>query len=308
MQIVSKFYGEFKDDIGPLLIILNKDIRNAFFNLCDDTIGIGGPIEKSPLNDHRILQHLKPFILIKEEKLFLVPSLFTLISKVVRSIDFDNIPPDQIQKILDDKRFDERIYNRLLKFKFDILLRAIKNDYIKSNPPRKLPKCFISYAWETDNFKLKKLQKRLEEFRDDLQEAGAQTFLDIKNMELDMNDTMRNGISASDFIFIILTPRLKQRAEDTKPNNLQFELKHIFDNKQNHILPLIFEGDFASSTPKNYKFNENLCYNFSNEDSSNYFKLMVGTKNPKGIIPVIFRLEDNNYTQYQMLVKEILGE
>jgi len=121
-----------------------------------------------------------------------------------------------------------------------------------------------------------------------------------------MNDTMRKNIAASDYIFIIATPRLKERAEESGNNNLKFELNHIFTTKQ-HILPLIWEGNFNSSIPitPNYPFDQYYCYDFSKHDYYTYFKLLIGTTNPKGIIPTILPLD--NVNQYKILVNKILG-
>jgi len=120
-------------------------------------------------------------------------------------------------------------------------------------------------------------------------------------MQLNMNNTMQQNIANSDYIFIIATPRLKERADEqtATPNNLQFELNHIFNTKQGHILPLIWEGDFKSSIPTKYLFSQNLCYDFTN---INYYKLLIGAINPKGIIPVIFNIE--HMTEYEFSIKE----
>jgi len=190
--------------------------------------------------------------------------------------------------------------------RFDELLQAINSDFKKNKKP--LPKCFISYAWYQDGDKTKKLQSWLLEFKKYLEQAGADIFFDVKDMQLNMNNTMQQNIANSDYIFIIATPRLKERADEqtatTAPNNLQFELNHIFSTKQDHILPIIWEGDFKSSIPTKYTFSQNLCYDFSKNDSFIYYKLLIGATNPKGIIPVIFNIEYMN--EYELLINEIL--
>lgn len=129
-------------------------------------------------------------------------------------------------------------------------------------------------------------------------------------MQLNMNDTMRQNITNSDFIFIVATTRLKERADeiippDKEPNNLQFELNHIFNTKQDRIIPLIYEGTFNTSIPTKNTFSKNLCYDFSNNDYVTNVKLLIGIAKPKGIISIICDIKDMK--MYELYINEILS-
>jgi len=115
-----------------------------------------------------------------------------------------------------------------------------------------------------------------------------------------MNSTMEQNIKNRDFIFIIATSRFKQRAEENivgKPNNLQFELGHILESNK-PVLPILWDGGFSISFPTNYSFKNNLVYDFT---KINYFKLLVGTVDPKGIIPTLLHIHED--TVYNALVE-----
>lgn len=83
--------------------------------------------------------------------------------------------------------------------------------------PQKLPKVFISYAWETRRTKEgteanKKLQSFLVTLQEDLEYIGIETFLDIKFLQGDVRENIKYNLEHSDFVILIGTPRLNERA------------------------------------------------------------------------------------------------
>jgi len=113
---------------------------------------------------------------------------------------------------------------------------------------------------------------------------------------------MNENIAKSDYIFIIATPRFKQRAEESKPNNLQFELNHILETKK-PVVPILWDGDFKSSFPSKFGFAGNLCFDFTTKE---YFPLLIGTVNPKGIVPTIFQIQNDSV--YSGLVEDFCAK
>jgi len=172
---------------------------------------------------------------------------------------------------------------------FEKLARAIKDHYAQKTQ-KPFPKCYICYAWYTEERKKEELRAWLLKLRNHLQGIlGIETFLDIENMELNLKQTMEENIKKSDFFLVIATPRFKQRAEEPSSNNLKFELNLILEAKK-QILPLLWEGDFNTSFPKDYPFKDFLVYDFTKGD---YFRLLLGTTNPKGIVPTILGLQND---------------
>jgi len=155
--------------------------------------------------------------------------------------------------------------------------------YDKKLPP---PKCFISYAWEVDEAKKNAQQEWLIKFKEYLELLRVVVFLDLFDMELNLKDTMLNNIDNSDFVFIICTPRYKQRVEGDEKSNARYELDTILE-KDKKVIPIIYESTFSESVPNFLK--EFLVIDFTKPED--YIKNMVGYYSPKGIIPTIFGIK-----------------
>lgn len=139
-------------------------------------------------------------------------------------------------------------YNEMdnLRKQLDIYYRQSMRQYLKrvkrlasirhqiSNTPFPL-KCFISYAWETNSNDNKVLQNRLQRLKDELEVAGMEVLLDIRNMQGSMKEFMLQGIDKADKVLLICTPRLKVRAADTAFNNLKLELETAVEKAKNNI-------------------------------------------------------------------------
>jgi len=200
-----------------------------------------------------------------------------------------------------DKQFS--IIKRYLvpeDFAFTEILLLIKSHHLNFNKQNDaFPFVFLSYGWNPDENKNKELQEWLLKIKRDLTLAGIHVFLDIRNMQLNMSETMKTNIEKSDYIFIICTPRLKERAEEqsTNPykiNNLQIELNFIKNNNK-EVIPLLIEGDYTSSLlSKPINLTEHFVYDFTKHS---YYDLLIHYENPKGIIPVLLNGSNNdNYS------------
>ncbi len=156
------------------------------------------------------------------------------------------------------------------------------------------PICFISYAWEDNATVTGKaanviLQERLSRLKKDLEILGAQIFLDINDMHGHMPTRMEENIAKSNIVFLIGTPRLKVRLQQTPKTNAAFEWDHI-QNKvaqdKDCLLPLWFEGDFAEAFPS--EVHKDLVRDMRATDA--HEMMLAGLANPMGIIPNIFQL------------------
>ena len=154
-------------------------------------------------------------------------------------------------------------------------------------------KCFITYAWEnncSDNCK-KTLQRRLLRLSKDLRVLNVQTFLDIQDMQGDMNSWMKKCIDESDYYLVIGTPTYKRKTLEAK-SNVAFELNLIYEKvalarsrgNNNILFPLLYEGTFDSSFPPEMK--AHLIRDFRTFHS--YFHSLTGMENPLGLIPDFF--------------------
>jgi len=163
------------------------------------------------------------------------------------------------------------------------------------NPPR----CYISYAWETDVQKNIRLQQWIRnKLYSDLQILGVPMFLDIMHLNYNIQQNMAEQIDRSSIMLIICTPRYRVRIQDLQ-SNVRFELDRAL-NRNKRIIPIIYEnntGNIFDVLPvelQNY-----LAIDFTNPET--YFKNMVGFA-PLGIIPSIFGIEVN--MKYEFLVRD----
>ena len=171
------------------------------------------------------------------------------------------------------------------------------------------PKCFISYCWGPEGDERTALQKQLNEFKDHLTLLGAEVFLDVRNLETNINQFM-NRIPACDFIFLIGTPALKARLEETGPNNLKTEFGMIeakADQDPGCIIPLIFQGEgdfgaaFGATMPTAFITRHTILVRdcrqgddeWTNPDAlTGYIDALSGDR-PVGVIPIIYRMQQH---------------
>lgn len=150
--------------------------------------------------------------------------------------------------------------------------------------PHEKPRIFISYAWEKHAEEIAKQQRWLKDLEQDLEAMGMSVFLDVLDMNDDMNEKMRSGITNSDAAIIICTPMLKARAQSE--TNIAFEIHNILERKLElpasfQILPLLYSGKFAESVPAELgHFLVRDCV-----DKSKYVDQMVRLDTPSGIVP-----------------------
>ena len=80
----------------------------------------------------------------------------------------------------------------------------------------KLPKIFISYAWEGDATATSWLHQRLIRLRDDLNTIGTNVFLDVSGMTGDIEKMMKEKLDQSDMVLSICTPNFGERVNQLK--------------------------------------------------------------------------------------------
>jgi len=91
---------------------------------------------------------------------------------------------------------------------FKSTLKAIKRHH--KDCSKLFPTCYICYAWYEEAEIIETLHKWLKRLQHDLKHAGITVFLDVRSMQLNMDETMKKKIESSDYIFVICTPRLKK--------------------------------------------------------------------------------------------------
>eukprot|EP00026_Physarum_polycephalum_P000779 Phypoly_transcript_00780.p1 GENE.Phypoly_transcript_00780~~Phypoly_transcript_00780.p1 ORF type:complete len:860 (+),score=157.24 Phypoly_transcript_00780:1425-4004(+) len=149
-------------------------------------------------------------------------------------------------------------------------------------------RCFISYAWEPDQDANKELQKRLQRLKDDLEIAGMEVTLDIRDMKFDMQEFMVHNINRAHHLLLICTPRLQIRAADPAKNNLQLELETALQKEKTFIVPLIFAGTFSNAVPQ--QFSRLLAIDLTSPQL--HYSAMASLA-PMGLIPMLLGLERN---------------
>lgn len=112
----------------------------------------------------------------------------------------------------------------------------------------KLPKVFISYAWESlktpeGRAENEKLQSRLVILQKDLEFVGMEVFLDIKELQGNYREAMHSGIDRADFVILIGTPRLNMRGNRDRLFMLPYFDSRLIP-KEGNVLALVESPDF----------------------------------------------------------------
>lgn len=181
-------------------------------------------------------------------------------------------------------------------------LSGIKQLAQERNIPKK--KVFISYAWPAEDDEKEKMQRWLKKLQDDLQAAGIEVFFDIRDMELNLKDTMQTNLEKSDFVLPILTPRFLERAGDQKTNlHFEFNLTQQKESaKSGSLIPIQYAGTFGDVVQGPLApLGGHLIY--SAQDIQ-YESLLIALDGPKGLIPVIYGWRASEDQEYQNLLKK----
>ena len=172
---------------------------------------------------------------------------------------------------------------------------------------------FHYYAWEHQETSVhgksrnSAFQKWLLRLSKDLRVLNIQTFLDIQDMQGDMNSWMKKCIDESDYYIVIGTPTYKRKTLEAKSNVL-FELNLIYEKvalaksrgNNNVLFPFLYEGTLDSSFPPEMKVH--LIRDF--RTSNSYSHSFAGLESPLGLIPDFFADFDWNgkyYLEYSSL-------
>lgn len=154
------------------------------------------------------------------------------------------------QKQLDGKSDEERaLQDRTCLERFLDTCRLLTGD--------ERLRVFISYAWfPPQDPRLAELQLKLSMLKEHLKHLGADVFLDISgDMVGSLEQKMADGIASADFILIVGTTRMKERAESSESpkNNIQFEHAEAAERwrkKPDAVVCVLAEGDVQQSFPE----------------------------------------------------------
>jgi ankyrin repeat protein len=194
-------------------------------------------------------------------------------------------------KISIEKKHKDKIFGELLDNIKELMLER---------PDVKVPKVFISYAWEADDRANAELQFRLKQLRDDLQRAGAEVFFDVGDMTDQIKKRMQDNINSSNVVIFICTPRFKKRLifndKGEPTTNLAFEFQAAMEKARTSspplmILPLHYSGEkFQDAVPD--ELADFLVRDF--RQANTYQDCLVALQGPLGIIPAIYNISFKN--------------
>lgn len=130
------------------------------------------------------------------------------------------------------------IFNDFLA-KVKMLLTDLHASDFDSTKP--YPKVFISYAWEDERVAKKKiankkLQEQLMKLQEDLEFLGIETFIDMKYMQGNMRQTMKQNLDAADFVIVIGTPCFKKKALQDHLSLVPYFDPRSIPQKGNHVI------------------------------------------------------------------------
>ncbi|MCC2666890.1 MAG: Kinesin light chain, partial [Gammaproteobacteria bacterium] len=159
-------------------------------------------------------------------------------------------------------------------------------------------KAFFSYAWPPAGKERDRLQAFLKRLQNDFERAGIQTFLDVRDMQGNIDVVMRDNLLASDFVLPILTPiflaRVKEDGE--KLNNLQFEFNLMMEKvktKPACVLPILHGVAFREVTEECPELLARQM-GYQLQTSTRLEPYLVGLSDPLGIIPVMYGIRFND--------------
>ncbi len=174
------------------------------------------------------------------------------------------------------------------------------------------PRCFISYAWPPVGEARDQLQQRLTNLKRDLVTLGATVFLDVTDLASNINAYM-DQLDQCNFVLLIGTPKLKARLSERDDNNMKYEYRRIQQKltlDPNCLLPLMFEGDFATAFPDDIGSILFRDFRLSSQGWAQgrdaYLHNMVDTR-PLGLIPVLYNLGEGSpkYGVYRVLCQQL---
>ncbi len=120
------------------------------------------------------------------------------------------------------------------------------------------PQVFLSYAWEEKTLKNEALQNLLKAMKEDFESAGMRPWLDLAQMTGELDEKMRLGIQASQYVLLIGTNRYAARTKPDSNTNVYKELQFTLDEykrrsgdseRADFLLPLMLEGDYSTTFP-----------------------------------------------------------
>ena len=120
------------------------------------------------------------------------------------------------------------------------------------------PQVFISYAWEGKAEKLTGLQTLLKALKEDFESAGMRPWFDLAQMTGELDEKMRLGIRASQYVLLMGTDRYAARTKPGSDTNVYKELKFTLaeyerrsddPERADFLLPLMLEGDYLTTFP-----------------------------------------------------------
>ncbi len=134
---------------------------------------------------------------------------------------------------------DKKVVFDAFLAKVKILLADLHSSRFYGTKP--YPKVFISYAWEDERVakgkvKNKKLQERLMKLQEDLECLGIETFIDMKYMQGNMRQTMKQNLEAADFVIVIGTPCFKKKALQDHLSVVPYFDPRSIPQKGNHLI------------------------------------------------------------------------
>ncbi|MCE3239061.1 MAG: hypothetical protein K0R24_2042 [Gammaproteobacteria bacterium] len=167
-----------------------------------------------------------------------------------------------------------------------------------------IKKAFICYTWPSEGTERNTLHAFLKRLQNDFERAGIQTFLDVRDIQGNMDAVMRDNLTTSNFVLPILTPAFLARVEEqgAKRNNLQFEFQLMMEKAKDNptcIVPILYAGGFREVVQGVLSpLAKQLVYRL--QANTRLEPYLVGLSDPLGLIPVMYGIRFND-PAYQAL-------
>ena len=210
------------------------------------------------------------------------------------------------------EKFLEKV-RKMIKEQAKLHLKSLDQKQIQTITQ---PQVFISYAWEGEGKaeKLTGLQTLLKALKEDFESAGMRPWFDLAQMTGELDEKMRLGIRASQYVLLMGTDRYAARTKPDSDTNVYRELKFTLaeyesrsgdPERADFLLPLMLEGDYSTTFPTLGHFlirDGRSWYNLEQNDwqsIDNYIERLTEYQ-PVGILPCLLGLSRlNDYPAYR---------
>jgi tetratricopeptide (TPR) repeat protein len=156
---------------------------------------------------------------------------------------------------------------------------------------------FISYAWEEEKGRNRKLQAFIDMLQLIMKMAGMDVFFDLYKMEGKLSETMKEHLLKSDVVITACTPYLFDRVRNKK-TNVAFEFDMIVARDMDSVIPIIYCGDIVTAVPAEFRQCPHI---YDLTDDRIFFRTMLHRSSSfMGLIPRLCSIDPADATACDM--------